>query len=178
MNEAERKSPKPRRAGIDAQGFRANVGIVLMNNDGHVFWGKRANQNAWQFPQGGIKPMETPQQAMLRELNEEVGLSAHQVEILGRTRDWLTYRLPKSLIRYHSKPLCIGQKQIWFLLRLTESDAAINLNSANRPEFDCWKWVEFDYPVQQVIEFKREVYQKALTELKPMAYKSGDDQGV
>jgi putative (di)nucleoside polyphosphate hydrolase len=162
----EDKQPKPKRAGIDEQGFRGNVGIVLMNQQGQVFWGKRAKQNAWQFPQGGIKPHETPQEAMYRELYEEVGLQSGQVHLLGQTSDWLRYLLPKHLIRHHSKPLCIGQKQIWFLLQLNAQDTEINLQVARRPEFDQWRWVDYDYPKNQVIEFKKEVYASALAELR------------
>ncbi|MEW8587371.1 MAG: RNA pyrophosphohydrolase, partial [Candidatus Thiodiazotropha sp.] len=102
---------------IDADGYRPNVGIILCNDNRQLFWGRRVGQDAWQFPQGGIKSDETPEQAMYRELREEVGLKAEQVEMMGATRNWLRYRLPERYIRRHREPLCIGQKQIWFLLR-------------------------------------------------------------
>jgi len=103
---------------IDSEGFRANVGIIISNDAGQVFWAKRVGQDAWQFPQGGIKPDETAESAMYRELKEEVGLSPKHVEIIGCTNDWLKYWLPEKFIRQNSMPLCIGQKQIWYLLKL------------------------------------------------------------
>jgi len=106
---------------IDPDGFRPNVGIILTNDAGQVLWARRINQNAWQFPQGGINSNETPEQALYRELNEEVGLEQQDVKILACTRGWLRYRLPQRLVRTHSQPLCIGQKQKWFLLRLVSA---------------------------------------------------------
>jgi putative (di)nucleoside polyphosphate hydrolase len=150
---------------IDAQGYRPNVGIVICNNEGKLLWAKRIGQKAWQFPQGGIKENETVEQALYRELDEEVGLNADDVRVLHRTEDWLRYRLPKNFIRYHRDPLCIGQKQKWFLLGLETEDSKVALGKSGEPEFDDWRWVNYWYPVSQVIEFKREVYRKALTEL-------------
>jgi len=94
---------------IDSDGYRANVGIVLSNSEGAVLWARRAGQDAWQFPQGGINADEDPEQAMYRELWEEVGLKPEHVEIVGVTRKWLRYRLPKRFIRRDSQPVCIGQ---------------------------------------------------------------------
>ena len=96
---------------IDAEGFRPNVGIIICNQKGQVMWAKRIGQDAWQFPQGGIRHGERLQQAMFRELKEEVGLEARDVEILSSTRDWLYYQLPKNYIRQNTNPVCIGQKQ-------------------------------------------------------------------
>ena len=152
---------------IDSNGFRANVGIVLANGRGQVFWAKRAGMDAWQFPQGGICPDETVESAMYRELREEVGLMREHVEILGYTRDWLHYRLPRRFIRRNSLPLCIGQKQIWYLLRLVADDANVQLNTSNSPEFDHWCWVESGEAVQRVVKFKRQVYRRALDQLAP-----------
>lgn len=154
---------------IDTDGYRLNVGVILTNRDGKVFWAKRVNQNAWQFPQGGIKAYENSKQAMFRELYEEVGLTARNVEVLGNTRSWLRYRLPNHLIRYHQRPLCIGQKQMWFVLRLTGKDSDINLDCGKTPEFDSWKWVDYLYPLQEVVYFKRNVYETALQELQTLA---------
>ena len=154
---------------IDAEGFRANVGIVICNHKGQVFWAKRQGQHSWQFPQGGVDPGETPEQAMYRELHEEVGLEPKDVEILCVTRNWLRYRLPKRLIRKDSTPVCIGQKQKWFLLRLVGDESRIDFGKTPRPEFDGWRWVSFWYPVRQVVSFKREVYRKAMTEFAPVA---------
>ncbi|ROR98849.1 putative (di)nucleoside polyphosphate hydrolase [Sinobacterium caligoides] len=156
---------------IDADGFRPNVGIVLANSRGQVLWAKRVGQTAWQFPQGGISDSETPEQAMYRELREEIGLEASDVQILACTRGWLRYRLPQRLIRQDSEPLCIGQKQKWFLLRMLSSDEAVNVNIQERPEFDGWRWVSYWYPLGQVVSFKREVYRKAMKELAPRHYR-------
>ena len=151
---------------IDAKGYRSNVGIVICNRLGQLLWAKRIKQRAWQFPQGGIKETETLEQALYRELNEEVGLNEMDVNILHQTTDWLHYRLPNNFIRYHKDPLCIGQKQKWFLLSLESDDSSVELGKTGKPEFDDWCWVSYWYPVQKVIQFKRDVYRKALTELK------------
>jgi putative (di)nucleoside polyphosphate hydrolase len=153
---------------IDAEGFRANVGIILSHADGRVLWAKRIGQDAWQFPQGGINRGETPEQALFRELEEELGLPPQHVEILGVTSDWLRYRLPNRLIRRGRRPLCIGQKQRWFLLRLTGCESAVCFDRHDRPEFDGWRWVDYWHPMREVVSFKREVYRSALTELEPL----------
>lgn len=153
---------------IDTDGYRLNVGIILINQMGNVLWAKRVGQEAWQFPQGGIKTHETPQQALWRELREEIGLIPKQVHILGATRGWLRYRLPNHLIRYHQLPLCIGQKQVWYLLRLLDTDNSIRLNDSEPPEFDRWLWVDYWHPLKEVIYFKRKVYETALKELQPL----------
>ncbi len=155
---------------IDAEGFRPNVGIIICNGNRQVLWAKRIGQNAWQFPQGGIRHGEKLKSAMYRELKEEVGLDPGDVEIVSTTRNWLYYQLPRNLIRHNSNPVCIGQKQKWYLLRLRCEDRKIALSSKHcAPEFDDWRWVSFWYPLSQVIEFKREVYRQALKELiKPL----------
>lgn len=158
---------------IDGDGYRLNVAIVLCNNQRQLFWGRRIGQDAWQFPQGGIKARETPEQAMYRELNEEVGLQSHQVEVVGCTDDWLHYRLPERYIRQHSHPLCIGQKQIWFLLRLRCRDSDVCLDSSSQPEFDHWRWVKYWHPLHEVVYFKRRVYKRALNELAPLLFPDG-----
>jgi len=153
---------------IDEEGYRQNVGIILTNEDGKVLWARRIGQDAWQFPQGGILKTESPEEALYRELWEEVGLDDRHVDILAYTNDWLRYQLPKHLIRYGSKPLCIGQKQIWFLLRLKTSEENIRLNHTDTPEFDGWRWVDFWHPLTEVVSFKRDVYQMALEEFAPL----------
>ena len=150
---------------IDADGFRANVGIILSHKDGGVFWGKRIGQDAWQFPQGGIHDGETPEQALYRELGEEVGLAANQVRIIDCTRGWLRYRLPERMVRRNSSPVCVGQKQKWFLLEMLVPDDEIHFQGSSQPEFDHWEWVSYWYPLGQVVSFKREVYRRALKEL-------------
>ncbi|MDD5036077.1 MAG: RNA pyrophosphohydrolase [Methylococcaceae bacterium] len=150
---------------IDSEGYRLNVGIILCNDEGRVFWARRAGMRSWQFPQGGIKFNEAPDEAMYRELHEEVGLKNHQVQLIGRTREWLHYELPERFIRKHSYPLCIGQKQLWYILRLTGQERNIKLDHMDKPEFDAWCWVDYWHPLHDVVYFKREVYRKALTEL-------------
>ncbi|MGE5794286.1 MAG: RNA pyrophosphohydrolase, partial [Bacteroidota bacterium] len=142
-----------------------NVGIILCNHRHEVFWGKRVHEHAWQFPQGGIKHGETPEQAMYRELHEEVGLEPCHVRILGRTRGWLRYEVPSQWIKREWRGSYRGQKQIWFLLRLVGRDCDVRLRATERPEFDAWRWSEYWVPLESVIEFKREVYQQALSEL-------------
>ena len=155
---------------LDREGYRANVGIVLLNSRNEVFWGKRVGQHSWQFPQGGIQHGESPEQAMYRELHEEVGLLAEHVQIVGRTRDWLRYDVPDEYLRrQHAtrihRAAYRGQKQIWFLLRLVGLDSDIDLRVSEHPEFDAWRWVPFWIQLDAVIDFKREVYQLALSEL-------------
>jgi putative (di)nucleoside polyphosphate hydrolase len=151
---------------IDREGYRPNVGIILCNAHNQVFWGKRVNQHAWQFPQGGINAGETPEQAMFRELEEEVGLQPEHVRILGRTREWLRYDVPAQWTRRDNRGLYRGQKQIWFLLRLTGRDCDVSLRASTHPEFDAWRWNEYWVPTDAVVDFKREVYRLALEELE------------
>ena len=153
---------------IDAEGFRPNVGIMLANARGEVLWARRVGQNAWQFPQGGINENEEPEEALFRELYEEVGLQPDHVEVLACTRGWLRYRLPDRLVRRkETGPLCIGQKQKWFLLRMLADDEAVRMDCGDKAEFDHWRWVSYWYPLGQVVSFKREVYRRAMKELAP-----------
>lgn len=152
---------------IDRDGYRPNVGIILCNARNEVFWGKRIKEHSWQFPQGGIKRGESPEQAMYRELYEEVGLQPQHVRILGRTKNWLRYDVPSHWIRKEWRSTYKGQKQIWYLLRLVGRDCDVSLRASGHPEFDAWRWHEYWIPVESVIEFKRDVYQLALTELAP-----------
>ncbi|AEW44367.1 (di)nucleoside polyphosphate hydrolase [Serratia symbiotica str. 'Cinara cedri'] len=154
---------------IDHDGYRPNVGIVICNLHGQVLWARRYGQHSWQFPQGGINHGETAEQAMYRELFEEVGLSKNDVRILASTRNWLRYKLPKRLVRWDTKPICIGQKQKWFLLQLTCNDANIDMQRSSTPEFDGWRWVSFWYPVRQVVSFKRDVYRWVMKEFAAIA---------
>jgi putative (di)nucleoside polyphosphate hydrolase len=156
---------------IDEDGYRPNVGIIITNQAGQLLWARRYGQEAWQFPQGGIKYRETPEQALYRELKEEIGLGPEQVELLGSTRGWLRYRLPKRMIRRHSRPLCIGQKQKWFLLRIRCDDSQICFDCSAKPEFDNWSWVSYWYPLGQVVAFKQDVYRRALLELAPRVHR-------
>lgn len=156
---------------VDKDGFRPNVGIMISDGQGKLLWAKRIGQNAWQFPQGGINQGEKPEAALYRELYEEVGLESSDVELIAGTRGWLRYRLPENLQRKHCRPLCVGQKQKWFMLKLLSEESKVCLTRFGTPEFDHWKWVNYWYPVNQVIEFKRNVYRRALKELSPMQCK-------
>lgn len=158
---------------IDPDGFRANVGIILSNDEGKLLLAGRVGSKGWQFPQGGMLKGESPEEAMYRELHEEVGLQKSDVEVLGSTSDWLRYRLPQKFQRRGSKPLCIGQKQRWFILRLVGSEERLRMDRSDTPEFDRWRWVEFWKPVNEVIYFKRRVYARALHELGPHLYPDG-----
>ena len=155
---------------IDFDGYRPNVGIVICNRNGQVLGAKRCGQNSWQFPQGGINDNESAEQAMYRELYEEVGLQPKDVRILYVSKHWLRYKLPKRLLRYDSKPMCIGQKQRWFLLQLVGDEKNINMQTTKSPEFDGWRWVSFWYPVRQVVSFKKEVYRKAMKEFSGVLF--------
>ena len=150
---------------LDRDGYRPNVGIILVNARNEVFWGKRIREHSWQFPQGGIKHGESPEAAMLRELHEEVGLLPEHVKILARTRSWLRYDVPRHWVKREWRSTYRGQKQIWFLLRLTGRDSDICLRSTSKPEFDGWRWTDYWVPLDAVIEFKRQVYRSALNEL-------------
>jgi len=164
MGVQDQKEP----AVIDAEGFRANVGIILCHADGRLFWARRVGGRAgWQFPQGGMQPGETPEQALYRELAEEVGLGAEQVQLLAVSRDWLSYRLPPRYQRHDSQPMCIGQKQRWFLLRSKDDQPQVRFDASPTPEFDDWRWVDYWHPLDEVIFFKRRVYRDALTEFAP-----------
>jgi len=151
---------------LDRDGYRPNVAIVIVNGGNQVFWGKRIREHSWQFPQGGINSGETPEQAMYRELREEVGLDPRHVKILGRTREWLRYDVPQHWIKREWRGSYRGQKQIWYLLRLVGRDNDVSLRASEHPEFDAWRWHEYWIPLETVIEFKRESYRRALLELE------------
>jgi putative (di)nucleoside polyphosphate hydrolase len=139
---------------------------MVANDHGQLLWARRiGGQNGWQFPQGGINEGESPEGALYRELEEEVGLNSDNVEVLASTRGWLRYRLPKRFVRRGQNPVCIGQKQKWYLLRMLADDTSVQLDLNSKPEFDHWQWVSYWYPLGQVVSFKREVYRRAMKEL-------------
>ena len=161
--------------------YRSNVGIIIANDQKQVFWGRRRHgDRGWQFPQGGIQTGETLEVAMYRELREETGLYPHHVKIMGRTQDWLYYDVPKPLKKYTSSvssddhgirdaqarlQTYLGQKQIWFLLQFQGQNSDFVLDTDSTPEFDEWCWQDYWATASLVIEFKREVYRQALSEL-------------
>lgn len=151
---------------IDNDGFRPNVGIILANERGQVLWAKRVGQDAWQFPQGGIESHEAPEEALYRELREEIGLREDSVEVVGSTKGWLRYRVPKRMLRQNSSSF-LGQKQKWFLLKMLSDDDAVSFEHSETPEFDLWQWVTYWYPLGQVVPFKQDVYRRAMKELAP-----------
>ncbi len=159
---------------IDEQGYRLNVGIIVVNKENKLLWAQRcSNVDAWQFPQGGIKRNESPKQAMYRELHEELGLVEQDVAVLQESSQWYSYDLPKKFQRPHQVPLCIGQKQRWFLLRLLGEDKRVKLNVMSSPEFIRWKWVDYWLPVESVVDFKRDVYMNVLSEFDGFLNKRG-----
>lgn len=158
---------------IDRDGYRANVGIIVADRRGRLLLAGRAGRRGWQFPQGGIREGEAPQEAMYRELEEELGLTPEDVELLGSTAGWISYRLPERFVRRDSKPLCVGQKQRWFMLRFVASEDRLRFDTTDEPEFDRWRWVDYWRPVHEVIYFKRRVYARALHELAALLYPEG-----
>lgn len=155
---------------IDSDGYRPNVGIIVANDQGQVLWARRVGQDAWQFPQGGIKQAETPEEALYRELQEEIGLAPDSVAIVGCTRGWLRYKLPRRLLRQNHSSF-VGQKQKWYLLKMLAPDHAVSFRYSEKPEFDFWQWVTYWYPLGQVVAFKKDVYRRAMKELAPYVSK-------
>ena len=152
--------------------YRPCVGIMLFNKDGKVFVGKRIDQTVegWQMPQGGIDKGESPKQAALRELQEEVGTD--KAEIIAVMEDWVTYDLPEHLIgvAFHGK--FRGQKQKWFLMRFTGRDSDIDLATAH-PEFDAWRWGYLEETPDLVVPFKRQAYEAVVKAFRSFAARPG-----
>lgn len=158
---------------IDTDGYRQNVGIILCNRSCQVLWARRIHKDGWQFPQGGVEPEETAEQAVYRELHEEVGLRSDHVRLVGRTKKWLYYDLPQRLQRPNTRRRFKGQKQIWFLFELLQHDSKVSLTRSAAPEFDAWRWVDYWDPLNEIVDFKRGVYRMALTELEPLLQRVG-----
>lgn len=149
-------------------GYRPNVGIILCNHRAQVLWARRTKRDGWQFPQGGVERNETAEQALFRELYEEVGLRFQHVRIVGRTQEWLRYELPRKYLHNHRLSGFRGQKQIWFLLQLITDESELCLNHSRHPEFDEWRWIDYWTALDGIVSFKRHVYRCALTELEPL----------
>jgi len=145
--------------GIEVPGYRPAVGIMLLNRDGLVFVGRRIDMPerlaAWQMPQGGIDPGETPRQAALRELGEEVGTD--RAEILAESRAWLRYDLPAEIAGRMWGGRFRGQRQKWFAMRFTGHDADIDI-ATEHPEFDAWRWAAPAELPELIVPFKRPLY--------------------
>ena len=148
--------------------YRPCVGIMLFNRDGKVFVGKRIDQTVegWQMPQGGIDKGETPRQAALRELEEEVGTA--KAELIEEMDDWVTYDLPEHLVGVAFKGKYKGQRQKWFALRFTGQDSDIDL-TAHEPEFAAFQWVSLDSLPDLIVPFKREIYKQVIAAFRPLA---------
>ncbi len=155
---------------IDKDGYRSSVGIVVANHNNKVLLTKRIGENAWQFPQGGIKHGENDLDALFRELYEEVGLSKKDVKLTAKTPKWLSYDLPNKYIRKNQDHICIGQKQVWYLLSLVAKDSSINLNLHKNIEFDDWQWVDYWSPIDNIIGFKKNIYEDVLKILAPVFF--------
>ena len=148
------------------EGYRRNMAMIVINNDNKVLICRRRNTQTWQFPQGGIDSNENIQEAMYRELHEEVGLSKEDVNIIGESKKTITYDIPITL---RSKVLggkFKGQDQKWFLLKTIKDDLKINLNNEMIPEFEEFEWVSYWRSLDRIIDFKKEAYRQALTELR------------
>ncbi|MGF1553141.1 MAG: RNA pyrophosphohydrolase [Paracoccaceae bacterium] len=145
--------------------YRPCVGIVLLNRRGHIFAGQRVDgsANAWQMPQGGIDPGETPEQAALRELQEETGIPPEKVEVLRESRQWLAYDLPAHLVGRLWGGRYRGQTQRWFAIRFDGTDADIDLGAHER-EFRTYTWMEPDELILRIVPFKRDTYGSVFAE--------------
>ena len=148
--------------------YRPCVGVMLMNKDGNVFVGQRNDQSAdaWQMPQGGVDEGEAPQEAALRELWEETGVTADLVSIVAESQQWLPYDLPHDLVPRIWKGRYRGQEQKWFLFRFHGSDDQVNIET-DHPEFSTWRWQEPEHLVERIVPFKRAVYEKVVEEFAP-----------
>ena len=151
---------------VNNEGYRPNVAIVVINSMNKVLICRRKNTRTWQFPQGGIDNGEDIKKAMYRELSEEVGLSKDDVSLVGESEGTISYDIPKTI---RSKVLggkFKGQEQKWFLLKLKKDNSEIKLDNETFPEFDKYEWVSFWQPLNRIVDFKREAYREALSELR------------
>lgn len=146
--------------------YRPGTGVMLLNADDDVFVGRRIDttQEAWQMPQGGIDKGEGIEESAFRELEEEIG--TRNAEVVARTRGWLTYDLPESLIPKVWGGRYRGQRQVWFLMRFLGSDREIDIDTEH-PEFRAWKWVPMEKLPKMIVPFKRPLYQRLLKEFSP-----------
>jgi putative (di)nucleoside polyphosphate hydrolase len=156
----------PSQAEIEKLPYRPCVGLMLVNARGQVFIAQRVDVrgSAWQMPQGGIDPGETPAQAALRELAEEIGTA--NAEILAESAHWHAYDLPPGLVPKVWNGKYRGQTQRWFLLRFLGDDTEIDL-TRHHQEFQAWQWADPDELPDLIVPFKRDVYDKVLAEFRP-----------
>ncbi len=164
-----RKNTRNQAKNLDRDGYRPNVGLIVCNQQGQVLWARRVRRDGWQFPQGGVEYRESPREAAYRELYEEVGLFPHHVHLIGSTDKWYRYDVPHAS---RKRGGFRGQKQQWFLFHFTGEEEEICLDRGKKPEFDGWRWVDYWQPLQDIIEFKRDVYHQAMHELAPLLKKN------
>ena len=147
--------------------YRSNVGIMMVNEQGYVFVGQRLdnNQNAWQMPQGGIDAGEDPETAAYRELLEETGIKKQDIRFLASSSKWLSYDLPEDLIPILWNGKFRGQKQKWFLFKFLGEDGDINI-ATEHPEFSKWKWISKENLLNEIVPFKKSVYENVLKEFR------------
>ena len=148
------------------EGYRPNVAMVVLNSKNKVLICRRTNTKTWQFPQGGVDNNENLEKAMYRELLEEVGLRKDDVQYIGESDDTIIYDIPKTIRPNVLGGKFKGQEQKWFLLRIKNDDHEIRLDYEAFPEFDTFEWVSFWQPIDRIVDFKREAYRKALSELR------------
>ena len=143
--------------------YRRCVGLVVINKDGLVFVGKRidSNLNAWQMPQGGIENGESPRNAGLREMKEEIG--TNNVKLIGEIDNWLNYDIPQKLSSKLWDGKYRGQTQKWLAFQFLGNDDEININTED-PEFKEWKWEEHKNLVNLAVPFKKDIYKKIINE--------------
>lgn len=149
--------------------YRPCVGLMVLNPAGNIFAGQRLDNsmNAWQMPQGGIDPGETPVQAALRELQEETGIDPVQVQVLRESHEWHHYDLPLSLVRRLWSGQYRGQKQRWFAMRYDGPDSGINIDT-DEPEFRRWAWMQHDELIEKIVPFKRDTYTAVFEEFRDL----------
>ncbi|QDL93479.1 RNA pyrophosphohydrolase [Paroceanicella profunda] len=149
--------------------YRPCVGLMIVSRDGRIFAGQRIDNPtpAWQMPQGGVDDGEDPQEAALRELWEETGITSDKVEILAETRDWIPYDLPHHLVPKLWKGRYRGQKQRWFLLRFLGTDHDIDI-ATEHPEFNRWTWLEPGVLLEKIVPFKRDTYRRVIEEFREL----------
>ncbi len=152
---------------MNVEKYRRGVGIFLINNKKQLWVGRRSDykNEYWQMPQGGIDNNETPEKAMKRELMEETGLKRNY-EIIGKSKKWLKYKLPKDLINVIWQGKYIGQSQLWFACRFNGSDKEVDIRNFENPEFCEWKWISPLESLELVVPFKRELYVSVIKEFK------------
>ncbi|WP_420005884.1 RNA pyrophosphohydrolase [Arenibacterium sp. LLYu02] len=152
---------------IAALPYRPNVGVMMINAEGHVWVGQRSDryQDAWQMPQGGIDKGEDARLAALRELEEETGVTPDLVEVIAESDGWLPYDLPVEVVPQFWGGKYRGQEQKWFLLRFIGRDDQINI-ATEHPEFSTWCWQPVAELVDKVVPFKKEVYARVVEEFK------------